>query len=96
MSSMALDNSQLFVYNFVYITMWDACPHAGFNALSRPPPYSALLLNFDEGLFELIMVFPADWNDFMLVLQVALGYFLHIHVLVIIILAMAAKLSMLS
>jgi hypothetical protein len=35
------------------------------------------------------MVFPADWNDFMLVLQVALGYFLHIHVLVIIILAMA-------
>ena len=36
---------------------------------------------------ELIMVFPADWNDFMLVLQVALGYFLHIHVLVIIILA---------
>ena len=38
---------------------------------------------------KLIMVFPADWNDFMLVLQVALGYFLHIHVLVIIILAMA-------
>ena len=49
---------------------------------------SSLLLNFDEGLLMLIMVFPADWNDFMLVLQVALGYFLHIHVLVIIILAM--------